>query len=62
MTDKLALNSKEAAAALGISLPTFYELSGRSDFPVIRVGRRVLVPVDGLRRWLDEQSGGQSAG
>lgn len=55
--EKLALNSKEAAAALGVSLPTFYDLSNRSDFPVIRVGRRVLVPVDGLRRWLDEQSG-----
>lgn len=57
MQEKLAMNSKEAAAALGVSLPTFFELSHRSDFPVIRVGRRVLVPVDGLRRWLDEQSG-----
>lgn len=62
MQEKLAMNSKEAAAALGVSLPTFYELSNRKDFPVIRVGRRVLVPVDGLRRWLEEQSGGQSAG
>lgn len=56
MMEKLALNSREAAAALGVSLPTFYELSNRADFPVIRVGRRVLVPVDGLRRWLEEQA------
>lgn len=57
MTEKLAYNSKEAAAALGISLPTFYELSSRADFPCIRVGRRVLVPVDGLRAWLMREAG-----
>ena len=37
--DKLCLNSQEAANALGISLPTFYELSNRADFPRIKVGR-----------------------
>lgn len=55
--EKLTLNSKETAAALGISLPTFYELSNRADFPCIRVGRRVLVPVDGLRAWLMKEAG-----
>ena len=56
MTEKLAYNAKEAAAALGISLPTFYELSSRADFPCVRVGRRVLVPVDGLKEWLAKES------
>lgn len=54
--EKLTLNSKETAAALGISLPTFYELSNRADFPCIRVGRRVLVPVDSLKKWLAKES------
>ena len=54
--EKLVYSSKEAAAALGVSLPTFYELSNRADFPVVRVGRRVLVPVDGLRAWLEKES------
>lgn len=54
--DKLAYNSKEAAAALGVSLPTFYELANRDDFPCIRVGRRVLIPVDGLKAWLTKNS------
>jgi len=54
--EKLVYNSKEAAAALGISLPTFYELSSRADFPAVRVGRRVLIPVDGLRAWLEKES------
>ena len=54
--EKLVYNSKEAAAALGVSLPTFYELSNRADFHVVRVGRRGLVPVDGLRAWLEKES------
>ena len=29
--EKLAYNAKETAAALGISLPKFYELSNRAD-------------------------------
>ena len=54
--DKLCLNSQEAANALGISLPTFYELSNRADFPRIKVGRRVLVPVEALRAWLAREA------
>ena len=49
-------NSQEAANALGISLPTFYELSNRADFPRIKVGRRVLVPVEALRAWLAREA------
>lgn len=56
MPEKLAYNAKETASALGISLPTFYELSNRTDFPCIRVGRRVLVPVDSLRKWLAKEA------
>lgn len=54
--EKLAYNAKEAAATLGISLPTFYELSNRSDFPCVRIGRRVIVPVDSLRAWLAKEA------
>ena len=56
MAEKLAYNSKEAAKALGVSLPTFYELASRSDFPRVKVGRRVLVPVDALREWLAREA------
>ena len=54
--EKLAYNAKEAAATLGISLPTFYELSNRADFPCGRIGRRVIVPVDSLRAWLAKEA------
>ena len=56
MADKLTYNSREAAAALGVSLPTFYELANREGFPVVRVGCRVLVPVDDLRAWLSKEA------
>ena len=39
---------------MGISRPTAYELCNRKDFPAIRVTpRRIIIPVDGLQRWLE---------
>ena len=56
---KRAMDVDELAEALGISKPTAYELCNREDFPAIRVTpRRIIIPVDGLQRWLEEQSGG----
>lgn len=56
---KCAIDVDELAEALGISKPTAYELCNREDFPAIRVTpRRIIIPVDGLQRWLEEQSGG----
>lgn len=56
---KRAIDDDELAEALGISKPTAYELCNREDFPAIRVTpRRIIIPVDGLQRWLEEQSGG----
>ena len=53
---RLALRPKEAAAALGIGNNAIYELCNRSGFPVIQLGNKKLIPVDGLRRWLEEQT------
>lgn len=56
---KATYTVREMADILGISLPTAYELCNREDFPAIRVTpRRIIIPVDGLQRWLEEQSGG----
>ena len=56
---KRAIDVDELAEALGSSKPTAYELCNREDFPAIRVTpRRIIIPVDGLQRWLEEQSGG----
>ena len=55
---RLALRPKEAAAALGIGHNAIYELCNRVDFPTVTVGRKIIIPVDGLRRWLDAQAKG----
>lgn len=56
----MLLSISEAAATLGISRPTVYQLIHADDgFPIIRVGGRVLIPVKQLREWLDERISGE---
>lgn len=51
--ERLAYTANEAAEVLGgISLPTLYALLRLDDFPSFRVGRRILVSADGLRKWV----------
>lgn len=57
-TERLALSITEVAEALNVSRPTIYRLIQRADFPVIRLGRRQLVPRQGLEEWLRNQTGG----
>ena len=54
--NRMAVSVAEAADLLGLSRPTVYQLTHRADFPAVRVGGRVHVPVDGLRAWLEQQA------
>lgn len=62
MVDKLTYSITETAQILGLSRPKVYDLLHRADFPAFRVGGRVLVSVDGLRRWVEAQAGGIEGG
>lgn len=53
VSDKRALSVAEMAETLGISRTTAYELVNREDFPSMRIGQRIIVPVDALDRWLE---------
>ncbi len=55
-TEKLSYSLETAAEALNISRPTMLEVVNRSDFPAFRIGRRWVIPAEGLHRWLDEQT------
>lgn len=55
----LCLPVDAVARRLGISRGLAYELANSPGFPAVRIGRRLLVPVAGLERWLAEQSGGE---
>ena len=57
MIDKLTISVEEMASMLGISRPVAYELTKREGFPAVRVSeRRIIVPVEALKRWLNEQA------
>ena len=50
-----AITRREAAAALGVSLD-FFECHVQGDLRLIRRGRKLLVPVAELDRWLDRSA------
>ena len=41
---------------MGISLPKAYELVKEPGFPTIRIGTRILIPVEGFQNWLRTKS------
>jgi excisionase family DNA binding protein len=45
---------EEAGTILGIGRATAYAAAGTGDLPVLRIGRRLLVPTAALRRMLGE--------
>lgn len=44
MSERLTLTVEEAAELLGVSRGTAYEAARRGELPVVRIGRRLLVP------------------
>ncbi len=56
---KSVLTIKEMMELLGICRNTAYKLIALEGFPVIRIGSKYLIPVDGLREWLKANYGKQ---
>ena len=54
----LFLNSELVAKVLGVSPSSGYELMHQPDFPVLRVGSRMVVSKEKFIQWVEEQSGG----
>ena len=52
--DRLTLNVEEAAHLLGISRGLAYELAQCGRLPVIRLGRRILIPRVALEKMLSQ--------
>jgi len=51
--DRLVCTVAEAAHLLGISRAFAYELVARGEIPVIRLGRRIVIPKEQLLDLLD---------
>ena len=54
----LFLNSELVAKVLGVSPSSGYELMHQPDFPVLRVGSRMVVPKEKFIQWVEEHTGG----
>ncbi len=61
--EKLLLSAREAATALSISERTLFSRTApRGSIPAVRLGNRVLYPVDRLREWIATQTGAGEEG
>lgn len=58
---KVALSLTECAAMMGIGRSKMHELARSEGFPALRIGRRILVPVDALKVWLNTHVGDEHA-
>lgn len=54
----LFLNAKTVAEIVGISVAGAYELLHQEDFPVLRIGSRLVVPKEKFLSWIESQTGG----
>lgn len=50
--DKVTMSVQEMAMQMGISLSKAYALTREESFPIVRVGKRVLIPVSEFKVWL----------
>lgn len=51
----LVLNAQQLAGVLNISRANAYKLLHREDFPMLHIGKRMLVSRDKLVKWMDGQ-------
>ena len=54
----LFLNAETVAKVLGIAPSSSYELMHESDFPVLKIGSRMVVPKEKFIQWVEEHTQG----
>lgn len=63
MSDNSFMTVADVQKTLGVSKNSVYTLVSRSDFPALRVGKRILIPAKQFEAWVDRQvNGAQIAG
>lgn len=51
------ISVEEMGRRLGVSRPVAYNVAHMSDFPAIRIGRRILIIEHQFEEWLAKQKG-----
>ncbi len=54
--ERTTMSVQELSAQMGISLPKAYELVKNPGFPTLRIGTRILIPIDAYKAWLVRQA------
>ena len=58
----LFLNAAVVAKALGVAPSSAYELMHEADFPVLKVGKRIVIPKVKFIQWVEQHTeGGESS-
>ena len=58
----LFLDAKTVAQVLGVSPSSGYELMHQQDFPVLKIGKRILVPKKRFTQWVEQRTTGGGGG
>ena len=53
---RIAVSVPEAGKLVGVGRTLAYSLAATGEWPVIRIGRSVRVPVEGLKRWVERRT------
>ncbi len=54
----LFLNAELVSKVLGVSPSSGYELMHEQDFPVLKIGSRMVVPKEKFIQWVEEHTAG----
>ena len=57
----LFLNAETVSKLLGISPSSCYELMHEKDFPVLKIGSRMVVPKEKFAAWVEQNTTGGGA-
>ena len=57
----LFLNAAMVAKVLGVSPSSGYELMHEADFPVLKVGNRMIVPKEKFVEWVERHTQGSNS-
>ena len=55
-SDKGTFTIRQGADFLQVSLPTMYSLANSDGFPSLRIGKKILIPIEALKQWVTEQA------
>jgi len=54
--EQQTISIEEMAKQLGISKPTAYKLANSEDFPLLKIGKRKIIPVKRFLEWIQKNS------